>query len=101
MSNIHINQRRLFYVMVIVCFFCWLEYDSRVRVQQRLEDKILLLQTEQEFWIKCSKIQSKMIDDLIYTPVWKKEIMPSCLINSQRKLENNINSASVKKETKK
>lgn len=43
MPQLKKNMLQLFCAFIVVLFFCWLEYDSRLRVQDDLFSKVYLL----------------------------------------------------------
>ncbi len=60
--------------MLGVVFFNWLEYDSRVRIQEKLESEI----QENNYNISQIKKQNKLSYNLY------NKIMPSCLIQERK-----------------
>lgn len=70
------TQKRLWqltWALIIVLVFCWIEYDSRLRCQDRLEKEIEKLEYQ------CSKNNTEL-GQLHYMHYEKLKIMPSCLI---------------------
>ncbi len=76
MPELKKNQYQLMCGLAIVCLFCWVEYDSRLRVQLELDKRIEYLESQTSNIYKIehlNKLRFQAHEDMLWSMALKKK----------------------------